>query len=156
MNGDDQRRWTGSWLGGARSAGVDLGYPGERFKLPRTGSGAVAGYGRRLGALFVDWVLSMLVAAVLAAELGWGLQQRNLATLAVFGVETWLLTGFMGFTVGKRIFGLRVARLDAAPIGAIWALVRTALLLAVIPALLWDRDCRGLHDRAANTIVLRA
>ncbi len=31
-----------------------------------------------------------------------------------------------------------------------------ALLIAVIPPLVTDRDLRGLHDRAANTIVLRS
>jgi hypothetical protein len=29
------------------------------------------------------------------------------------------------------------------------------LLLFVVPALLSDRDLRGLHDRAADTIVVR-
>jgi hypothetical protein len=33
--------------------------------------------------------------------------------------------------------------------------VRTILLLLVVPALIADRDLRGLHDRAANTIVIR-
>ena len=26
----------------------------------------------------------------------------------------------------------------------------------VVPALVWDRDYRGLHDRAANTMVINA
>jgi hypothetical protein len=33
--------------------------------------------------------------------------------------------------------------------------VRTALLLTVVPPLLTDRDLRGLHDRASDTIVVR-
>jgi uncharacterized RDD family membrane protein YckC len=45
---------------------------------------------------------------------------------------------------------------DGKPIGFVWALVRTILLLAVVPALITDRDLRGLHDRAANTIVIRS
>jgi uncharacterized RDD family membrane protein YckC len=48
-----------------------------------------------------------------------------------------------------------VARLDGRPVGFGWALLRTLLLLAVVPPLVTDRDLRGLHDRAANTIVLR-
>jgi uncharacterized RDD family membrane protein YckC len=51
--------------------------------------------------------------------------------------------------------GIRVVRLDGKPVGFGWALVRTLLLLAVIPPLVTDRDLRGLHDRAANTIVIR-
>jgi len=58
-------------------------------------------------------------------------------------------------TVGKRLLGIRVMRLGGRPVGFGWALVRTILLLAVVPALVTDRDLRGLHDRAADTIVVR-
>ena len=51
---------------------------------------------------------------------------------------------------------MRVARLDGRPVGFLWALVRTLLLITVIPPLVTDRDLRGLHDRAANTIVIRS
>ena len=74
----------------------------------------------------------------------------------VFCAEVYLLTALTGFTVGKRLLGLRVARLDGKPVGFWWSLVRTILLITVIPALVTDRDLRGLHDRAANTIVIRA
>jgi len=143
-------------MGGVRSAGADLGYPGERIGLPQDGPGSVSGYGRRLGALFVDWILSALVAAFIIAILHWPGSDRSSLTLLVFGVEVWLLTALTGTTVGKRMFGLRVARMDGRPVGLGWSLVRTILLLIVVPALLWDRDHRGLHDRAANTIVLRS
>jgi uncharacterized RDD family membrane protein YckC len=108
-----------------------------------------------MAALFVDWMLSLVVAAFITAELHMGGQTKSLMTLAVFGAETWVLTGLMGTTIGKRVFGLHVARLDGRPVGLIWSFVRTALLLVVVPALLWDRDYRGLHDRAANTVVVR-
>ena len=45
---------------------------------------------------------------------------------------------------------------DGGIIGPGWALLRTLILLTVIPPLLTDRDLRGLHDRAADTIVIRA
>ena len=76
-------------------------------------------------------------------------------TIAIFGVEVWLLTALTGFTVGKRLLGLRVIRLDGKPVGLIWSFVRTLLLLVVVPAVIFDADLRGLHDKAANTIVLR-
>ncbi len=66
-----------------------------------------------------------------------------------------MLTALTGFTVGKRLLGLRVIRLDGKPVGLWWALVRTVLLLAVVPPLVFDSDLRGLHDRAANTLVIR-
>ncbi|WP_345363847.1 RDD family protein [Actinoallomurus liliacearum] len=151
----ERRRSIGSWIEGARAAGVDLGRPGERMGLPREGTGAVAGYGRRLGALVIDWLIALAIAAALAGALHVGPQTRSLLTLLVFGVMAWLLTGLVGTTLGKRLCGLRVVRLDGRPVGPFWALVRTVLLVLVVPALIWDRDYRGLHDRAANTVVVR-
>ncbi|NVI88161.1 RDD family protein [Actinomadura sp. BRA 177] len=148
-------RWTQTWLSGAGAAGADLGRPGERLGLPASGSGAAASYGRRLVALFVDWGLSMLVASLLARGFGWGPAERSLSTLIIFGVQAWVLTAFLGVTIGKRLCGIRVVRLDGRSfVGLGWSLARAALLLLVLPALFWDRDYRGLHDRAANTVVV--
>ena len=139
-----------------RQAGVDLGYPGERLGLPQEGSGSAAAYGRRLGALVIDWFIALMTVRFVAALFGWHVAQGSLWPIAAFGIETWLLTGLMGLTIGKRLLGLRVVRLDGRPVGLLWGLVRAALLCLVVPALLWDRDYRGLHDKAANTLVIRA
>ncbi|WP_030145092.1 RDD family protein [Spirillospora albida] len=147
-------RWTQTWLSGARAAGADLGAPGARFGLPEHGPGAVASYGRRLVALFVDWGLSMLVASLLARSFDWTPAGRSTATLVVFGIQAWLLTALIGTTMGKRLCGIRVVRPDGRRVGFGWALARSALLVLVVPALIWDRDYRGLHDRAANTVVV--
>lgn len=104
--------------------------------------------GRRVLALFVDWLLCTVIALYAFHSQMW--------TLAVFGAESYLLTALTGFTLGKRILGIRVARLDGKPVGFVWSLLRTILLLAVVPPLVTDQDLRGLHDRAANTIVIRA
>jgi uncharacterized RDD family membrane protein YckC len=76
-------------------------------------------------------------------------------TIAIFAAEVYVLTALTGFTVGKRIVGLRVVRLDGRPVGLWWALLRTLLLLAVVPPLVFDGDLRGLHDKAADTLVIR-
>jgi uncharacterized RDD family membrane protein YckC len=122
-------------------------YPGQQFGLPEHGPGSVSNMLRRLAALFIDWVLSMAIA--------YGLTHSQFWTIAVFAVEVWVLTALTGLTVGKRLVGIRVVRIGGGPIGFGWALVRTAILLTVIPPLLTDRDLRGMHDRAANTIVVR-
>ena len=122
-------------------------FPGQRFRLAEQGSGSVASIGRRLLALLLDWLLCTLIALAVFHSRWW--------TLPIFAVETYLLTALTGFTVGKRILSIRVARVDGRPVGLVWALVRTILLLLVVPALITDRDLRGLHDRAANTIVIR-
>jgi uncharacterized RDD family membrane protein YckC len=108
---------------------------------------SVANMGRRVLALMVDWLLCMLIAYWLTRSQFW--------TIAVFAVEDYVGTVLGGTTIGKRLLGIRVIRPDGRPIGFGWAAVRTLILLAVVPALLTDRDLRGLHDRAANTVVVR-
>ncbi len=145
-----ERRWSGALLPNFRASGKDERYPGEQFGLPEEGSRSVAGMGRRLGALLIDWLLCVLIARAFFHG-----TDVSVFALLIFGAEVWILTALTGFTVGKRVVGIRVARLDGKPVGPLWALVRTVLLLAVIPPLVTDRDLRGLHDRASNTIVLR-
>ncbi len=128
-------------------AGQKKYYPGERFGLPGKGPGSVASMPRRVLALFIDWLLSMLIAYWLTHSQFW--------TIAVFAVEAYVLTATTGFTVGKRLLGIRAVRPDGGLVGFRWALVRTGILLTVVPPLLTDRDLRGLHDRAADTIVVR-
>ena len=122
-------------------------YPGQHLGLPERGPGSVASMPRRVLALLIDWLLSMIIAYWLTRSQFW--------TIAVFAVETYLLTALGGITVGKRLVGIRAVRLGGGWIGFGWALVRTAILLTVVPPLLTDRDLRGLHDRAADTIVVR-
>ena len=121
-------------------------YPGQRFGLPERGPGSVASMPRRILALFIDWLLSMLIAYWLTRSQFW--------TIAVFAVEVYVLTATTGFTVGKRLAGIRTIRTGGGLVGFKWALVRTAILLTVIPPLLTDRDLRGLHDRASDTVVV--
>jgi uncharacterized RDD family membrane protein YckC len=148
---------TGSRRGAGQPAGRS-GYPGRKLGLPEHGPGSVPGYGRRIAALVADWVLSILVAALLLRVTHGGNSPatRGIYDLAVFAVEVYLLTALTGQSAGKRIFGLRVLRLDHKPNGFGWTALRTLLLLAVVPAVVYDRDLRGLHDRAANTVVVRA
>ncbi|WP_106398341.1 RDD family protein [Actinocorallia populi] len=157
MSGNENKaRWTGTWLSGARAAGADLGYPGEQLGLPRTGRGSAGSYARRLVALLVDWFLCTLISGGLANAFDWSDQAKNLTTLLIFGLQAWVLVGFTGTTLGKAVAGLHVVRLDGRPVGPVWSLARMVLLLLVVPALLWDRDHRGLHDRAADTIVIES
>ncbi|MEU7854528.1 RDD family protein [Nonomuraea sp. NPDC049141] len=149
----NEPRWTQTWLGGVRAAGVDLGYPGERLGLPEQGSGAIAGWGRRIAALVIDWmictwVVVQLVLRMNPAESPW-------AVVAVFALQYALLVGFMGQTFGHRLAGIRVAALDGGNPRLLPVLVRTLLLCLTVPALIWDRDHRGVHDRASNTMVVR-
>ena len=129
-------------------AGDEPGHPGERLGLPVEGPGSVAGLGRRLLALLVDWGLCLLIAAGFALDRVWG---PSLVLL----VEQTLLVGLLGYSIGHRLLGLTVARLDGAPVGPGRGFVRALLLCLAIPAIVMDRDGRGLHDQAAGTVVVR-
>ncbi len=131
---------------GAKAASDHPDYPGEKFGLPENGPGSMAGMGRRLAALLIDWVVCTLIALAAFHDQYW--------TLAIFAGQDYVLTALTGLTLGKRLVGIRVVRLDGKPVGFLWGLVRTALLLTVVAPLVAD-DLRGLHDRAANTVVIR-
>jgi uncharacterized RDD family membrane protein YckC len=119
--------------------------------LPETGPGSVAPAGPRLGAFLIDVVLSSLVAALFTApEL-----PRN-RSLLVFAVLYFGFTVLVGQTPGMRLLKLRVIRTDrAAPVGVWRALVRTAGVILLIPALIRTRDGIALHDRLTGTAVVR-
>ncbi|HEU5354577.1 MAG TPA: RDD family protein [Actinocrinis sp.] len=121
--------------------------------MPESGPGSLATQGRRLGALVVDWV----IAEVIAVALGWhpSSAQGQWGTIAIFGAEHLVLLSIWGATLGKRLFGLRVGKLGG-PLTPLHVITRTVLLLLVVPAVIWDRDGRGLHDRLAGTVEIRA
>ncbi|HET9173353.1 MAG TPA: RDD family protein [Actinospica sp.] len=142
----------GGWLDGPQAPGDPGRYRGERLGLPETGPGSLAGQGRRLGALVVDW----LIAYFVVAAFGWhpASAQGQWGVLAIFAAEHLLLLSTLGFTIGKRLFGLRVGKLGG-PLTPLHVVIRTVLLMLVIPAVIWDRDGRGLHDRLAGTVELQ-
>ncbi len=153
----DNRQAIGSWLSGPRAAaeemGADFGYRGKGLGLPEEGPGAIAPLGRRFGALFIDWTLCMLIAYGLLAR---GDQQAagNWA-LGIFLVMSLLTVGTIGCTPGKRLLRIRVIAEDGGRLGFGRVAVRTVLLVLAIPALVWDRDGRGLHDRLARAVQVR-
>jgi len=125
--------------------------PGERLGLPPSGTGSLAGFGIRVLAFLVDSVAANLLAFLVLQSQGPG----GLHVLGAFGIEVWLLTAFVGASLGHLVCGLEVLRLDHQPVGLWRALIRTGLLCLLVPAAIWDRDGRGLHDKAAGTALVR-
>jgi uncharacterized RDD family membrane protein YckC len=147
----------GSWLSGPRAAaeemGVEFGYRGERLGLPEDGPGSVARSGRRLGALFVDWILCLIIAYGLITH--GDMHSAGNWALAVLFVMHVLTLGTVGSSPGKRLFRLRVVAEGGGRLGIGRVVLRTVLLCLAIPALIWDRDGRGLHDRLARSVEIR-
>ena len=131
-------------------------HPGEQLGAPRTGPGSVAGFGRRLAALTVDWALASLIAGFFAGPdpLARG-SNHPWVVLGVWFLLTAVPVAAFGATPGMAVLGIRVAPLRSALVGVPRAVLRTALLALVIPALARDGDGRGWHDRASATMVVR-
>ncbi|MEI2732393.1 MAG: RDD family protein [Dermatophilaceae bacterium] len=150
------RRDVASWLQGPTARNpAPQDYPGKRLGLPERGPGSVGRLGRRLVGIVVDWTLAQLLAWVVL-HVGWGQTgAASFAPLAVFAVLHLVLVSTFGFTVGHRVVGLGVLSLSGGRPRPVQVLIRTLLLCLAIPALMWDRDDRGLHDRAASTVLVR-
>lgn len=116
--------------------------------MPAFGPGSAASFGRRLGAITIDWLPCSVLAQGFTSNPG-------LSALMLFALLTVVSVAAFGCTPGHAIVGLRVATLDGSRAGFGAAVIRTVLICLVIPPLLTDADGRGLHDRAAATVVLR-
>lgn len=114
-----------------------------------------AWFGRRVIAFVIDWFASVLVALLVFPQFGYGTNASMLATLAIFSVEVIVLTWLTGASFGQRLMGLQVVSIDGGRLPLWRVMVRTALILLVIPAVVYDNDGRGLHDRAAASMVVR-
>jgi len=124
---------------------------GASLGLPPAGPGSLAAFGTRVIAFVVDATASALAAGLFTAP-----RLPGNWSLLVFGVMTVLTLIAFGQTPGMRLLGLRLAHPRQGERLAVWrAVVRTALLLLLVPALLVDADGRGLHDRLTDTAVVR-
>ncbi|MGH3265627.1 MAG: RDD family protein, partial [Trebonia sp.] len=153
-------RVTGSWLegpGAAQRIADPSAYPGKRHGLPASGAGSVAGFGRRLGALFIDWIIALLIAGAVTRHAAFDAQHPVALWVpsVVLAVEYIVLLGSAGATIGMRLCGIGVRSLGGGRLRLGWVVVRTVLLLVVVPAVVYDRDQRGLHDKASGAIAVR-
>jgi uncharacterized RDD family membrane protein YckC len=149
-------RWSQTWLTGRPAQSPDnpevsdteRDYPGKRLGLPKHGPGSTGGFGARILALVIDWLPCSIAAQLLT-------KNPAFSALVLFAAVTVLSVGIAGRTVGHAVAGLRVALLDGRRAGFTAAVIRTMLLCLVIPPVVYNTDGRGLHDRAAGTIILR-
>jgi uncharacterized RDD family membrane protein YckC len=124
---------------------------GAALGLPASGKGSLATFGSRVGAYLVDAVAAVLVAGLFTAP-----HLPKTWSLLSFGVITAVTLVLFGQTPGMRLLGLRLAHPHPDRRLAVWrAVVRTALLMLFVPALVVDADGRGLHDRLTDTAVVR-
>lgn len=124
-------------------------YPGERLGLPQDGPGSIAKLGRRVGAIAIDWACAVIVSIAFFSY-------DPLATTVIFAIVQIVFIPTLGGSPGHRLLRMRVQRLPGGWPGLWRPILRTVLLVLVIPAVIWDADHRGLHDKAAGTVLVRS
>lgn len=129
-------------------------WPGERLGLPEDGSGSIARVGRRVIALFLDWGIALIPTYAFFGDAPSTV--FSLITLTIFAVLQIVFIPTIGGSIGHRICGMRVVALNGEWVGLWRPVVRTLLLVLVIPVLVWDSDQRAFHDKIAGTVLIRA
>ena len=161
-------------------------YPGERLGLPETGPRSVARVGRRIIALAIDWTLSGLIVSLLMGANYFELvgkataaseavrKSSNTQTLAhmqaasdalvahqtfvglMFVALQILAIWTIGGSIGHRVMSLYIVNFNGGSLTWWRPIVRSLLLVLVVPALVWDSDQRGFHDKIAGTLLLKS
>ncbi|MDY6049107.1 MAG: RDD family protein [Corynebacterium sp.] len=130
-------------------------WPGENLGLTPSGSGSLASINRRIGGLFVDWIIAELIGLGLTrvTTLFGGIAG---ATLIVWLIISVVSVSLFARTPGQAACSMGVARVDqpGTPVGVWRAIVRPLLTIFVLPAVIVDADGRGLHDRVTGTAVI--
>lgn len=124
-------------------------WPGKRLGLPASGPRSIGRLGRRLAALAIDWLVASGVTALIFGV------EAQLQTVGIFAILQIIFISTLSGSLGHLIVGLRLVPLEPRWIGIIKPIVRTLLLSIVIPAVIWDTDQRGLHDKIAGTVLVR-
>ena len=126
--------------------------PQEPLELP----GEVAGLGRRVAAIALDWFASILLSRVVFGQFTYGSPESSFAILMIFIAEVVIFTWLMSASFGQRLLGISVARMDGGKLPLWRVFVRTLLICLIIPAVVYDNTGRGLHDRAVGSVAIRA
>jgi uncharacterized RDD family membrane protein YckC len=137
-------------------------FRGQAIGLPESGRGSLATTGARLGAFVVDSLASTLVAALFVHPHGaghsWSDHLPGSWSLIPLAVNYLVGCTLAGGTLGMYLLKLRLGRVDqpGSRVGTGRVLLRTVLLFLFVPAVVFDRDGRGMHDRFSDTAVVRA
>ncbi|RUR00779.1 RDD family protein [Labedella endophytica] len=135
------------------AAGTPSDWPGKRLGLPATGRLSIARLGRRIAALLIDQAPAYLLAFAFFRSSDGIID--GLALTLIFATLQVVFIPTIGGSLGHRLLGMRVVAVGGGWVGPWRPIVRTVLLLLVIPAVVWDADQRGMHDRLAGTVLVR-
>lgn len=77
------------------------------------------------------------------------------AIIAIFAIEQYVFLLIFSGSIGHLALGIRVVPLGPVWIGPLRPIIRTVALALLIPAVIWDKDQRGFHDKMAGTVLVR-
>lgn len=123
-------------------------WPGKALGLPESGPRSIGRLGRRVAAILIDWGVATGAGWLFLGGDGFGI-------LAVFAILQVLFISTLSGSLGHLVLGMRVVPLHPRWVGVIRPLVRTVLLCLLIPAVIFDKNQRGLHDVIAGTVLVR-
>jgi uncharacterized RDD family membrane protein YckC len=111
-----------------------------------------AGFGRRLGAVMLDWILAIATANLF-------LHGRSISTSltrqAVFFAEIALMTYLTQSSIGQRIFSIKIVDVQTGErLPPLRVFKRTLLLVLFIPAI-FTQNGRGYHDILSGSAVVK-
>ncbi|GAB3698284.1 RDD family protein [Mariniluteicoccus flavus] len=134
---------------------IEESWPGETLGLPETGQGSLASWRARIAAIVVDWAVCMVIAtAVFGTGVIRGNDWRSFMILAVFWLESTVMSAVAGGSFGQLLARVAVVRLDREPLGFLRAAFRQAMVCLALPALVIGMHRRGLHDLVNGTVVV--
>ncbi len=119
-----------------------------RLGLPTAGPGSLAPMNPRLLGLAIDWGIAVLFAAA------W-FNYEPFVVLGIYALLHIVFVPTLAGSPGHLVARLAVQKVEGGAPGLLRSIVRTLLLCLVIPAVVWDEDGRGLHDRLAKTVLVR-
>ncbi|MBK9749251.1 MAG: RDD family protein [Chloroflexi bacterium] len=139
------------------------------FEKPKNGRSYVyeteelAGLGERLIALIIDGVILGIIGGVLFS----GLREGTLSSIITFLIgityNWYFLTQQNGQTIGKRVMGIRVVKINDRPLETADVIVRYVgyYINSFLFGLGWiwaafDNRKQGWHDKLASTLVVKA
>lgn len=128
-------------------------WPGERLGLPESGPRSLARPGRRILAVALDWAIATGLSLAFFRTGPW--QTDGLITLGLFAGLQALFVLLVNGGIGHLVFGLRVVPITGGRLAPWRGLLRTLLVCLFVPVVIMDADQRGLHDRAAGTLLVR-
>jgi uncharacterized RDD family membrane protein YckC len=154
---------------------------------PPAAAVVAAGWWQRVGATLLDSLFVVIAAAILGIALALAITDDtdDDAITGIAAATGFVVTGAYfcaltarggsrnGQTWGKQAVGIRVVRMDGAPVGIGFAFVREVLVktllfayiagfILYIPTIvnylwpLWDPESRALHDKIVRSRVVKA